>query len=1363
MFLRWIEKCELVPTSPESHVLLRFSETCQRGLCSIVVNFLTSEDTSAAEILPTRHHILWAMEIIGHSFALPMENSDIIFGALCIYEKWLAVDVRGNLSPTKSSPSNKGMKEAHDHRPPCMLPVEQSFIQDILGQMTLIFEERAETSRSSGAETSIAKQASLCSKVLDIFDAIAKTRGSQLTAATWDRMMRFLLGAADGVLHSSRNVLGAHLCSQMIRIVFEIYIRSLCFCGPRSELWNILQRFCRRWIHRIAVIEQWNSVCFAITKSFIQRVHSSKVHKTVEIDWCDHRVSNIELSSPLLTYAWYRLFRIVGHPSGITDPDVYLAAIKGIGHLVVELTRMEQSFTSNWGSTSPPNIQSNCENMTMATYCFGESAEAIDAIQKRQSTIRSPPDVNTVLRLVGSWLFDACLVRGPRYAASRCEALRCLGKLICDFGGGKSKRIQWVYSIRCLMAIQIALADEDERVVAAAVVNWSKLFGLFGNHTLRGISVITGLFHSAVERLLSDKARSQSQPDVGNPVLLRRACVETCSSLLTIQTHFPKSLIKEAEARILPPAMSGLPGLYSSLPKQNSANVVALLMKSLKTEIDPTNQQMIMWTLCVAILQETSHWTQGLASSRNSHVYLCVLHICSIITKSGRYKPPVLFTAFDCLRQLVSVAHELTIHAMGSVVLLVSACCEFITTQASTLRSNRAPFYLDSLTALAYKTIMSWVLAAPMLMSKSPVISKVIEAILDGRQVDGNERAPLSWQKHSTSSAEAAQALLSMLMKHHVAGAANLDVNLSRSSIMNEKRILEEMCHFDGIDIHKHCRFFAIQKSAIITIIEKPGIGETGEAICIVRDGNGRYVWRSKPRFGLGPMPKTVLDFEKVNEEYNAKDWHHSDVSESKDDSRYSYCEPEHEVLDPLLQVIRQVDDSSELLSWKSHCVKDPHDAEAVLKNTVSAGEGNTGTDSRKGSTSSHGEHRDGYDAVFTTFIQSQSERDDQSLRHSSQQTLHYECARPKSPVKNKALESFAISRRMLTELGFTSVRNWGKIFALSANSEAFLRDLKELDDLHDRETMEFAILYAINEPSKGGYDHVRILTYQDASKEVASSEYLSFLASMGHRVNLNQHTGFTGILDKQNLRGEILYYTQYDLEISCFVPTLPLCPQNMAKEDLPAPTSLSFEPLLCQMNVLIIWNECQQKYRPGTALWETTYRLPSPLSSMILLINPLENDLYSVQVCQSSFDTTLFGHRDAVSTENEEYLDECELFCARVLGPLQDGMVVNGAWLAPLIRATAINATRISRGYQRYQFSRGVKGAGVALGILSDESNNTTQNAQELLSSCEKKRECVLASVIEKYMCAKLPGEFYGSLFTDVTNARVSEDQFVP
>jgi len=41
----------------------------------------------------------------------------------------------------------------------------------------------------------------------------------------------------------------------------------------------------------------------------------------------------------------------------------------------------------------------------------------------------------------------------------------------------------------------------------------------------------------------------------------------------------------------MPPGMEGVKGLYSSLPRYQSSNVVTMLINYLKTETDPTNQQ----------------------------------------------------------------------------------------------------------------------------------------------------------------------------------------------------------------------------------------------------------------------------------------------------------------------------------------------------------------------------------------------------------------------------------------------------------------------------------------------------------------------------------------------------------------------------------------------------------------------------------------------------------------------------------------------------------------------------------------------------------------------------------------------------
>lgn len=241
------------------------------------------------------------------------------------------------------------------------------------------------------------------------------------------------------------------------------------------------------------------------------------------------------LESSQLAYAWHRLLRVIGHASSITDPDVHLAAIvrmlvdlwlqpgpvtlgslplalclscllqKGISRLADELTRIEQLPRVKWEQVlGALNSAPTRDNSIFAAVTNGGSADN-DAIVKEvtggSAQPRSPPDVNTILRLLGPWLFDACLTRKARFDAGRSEALRCLGKLLCQVSGGRSKRVNWAYGIRSLMALQTALLDDDERISASAVFNWSKVFGLYGNHTLRGAGVITGSFHKAVERI----------------------------------------------------------------------------------------------------------------------------------------------------------------------------------------------------------------------------------------------------------------------------------------------------------------------------------------------------------------------------------------------------------------------------------------------------------------------------------------------------------------------------------------------------------------------------------------------------------------------------------------------------------------------------------------------------------------------------------------------------------------------------------------------------------------------------------------------------------------------------------------------
>ncbi|CEG45431.1 rap ran gtpase-activating protein [Plasmopara halstedii] len=1304
MFLQWVSKCELVPVSADSYVLKKFSDKCQRGMCSMVVGYLTEENVNLQAVLPSGHHIRWAMEVLGHSFALPMEDSEVIAGSLNIYQRWLGVDL--------DSLAAKGQKGSKDHRPPCMQKVEQTFIQDMLGQMTLLFEERSSNGSPSGSvENNLAKHVVLCTKVLNTFDALTKQRGAQLSNSTWDRLIRLVLGAADGLLHNLRNQLGHLLCGQLVRVLMELYLRSLPQCGPRGELWSLLQKFCRRWIHRPLVIEQWNAITLGLTQSLMKQIYDRDASKEIEVLWADTRQpSRFELESPMLAYAWYRLLRVIGHPSAIFDPDVYLAAVKGVSRLADEFACIEKLPRVQWEHVlGALNQAPNRNSPVFKGVHNGDNDASKDLSTATLSRIpdqpRAPPDVNTILRLLGPWLFDACLTRKPRFAAGRSEALRCLGKLLCHYSHGRSKRVHWAYSVRSLMALQNALLDDDERIAASAVYSWSKVFCLFGSQTLRGAGVVAGPFHKAIERVfravdhkdtssaLSTKSDGRRGGDTffaqddqhvgGIPiVLLRRASIEACSSLLTIHSHIPRKLIKEAEKEIVAPAMADISGLYSSLPKYTSSNVVALLMNAIKTETDPTNQQMMMWIMTVAIQQEAALWTNGLTSSRNSQVPFTILLICSIIGKSQKYKPPVLFTAFECLRHL------------------------------SLQQRASAPLKIGT------------------------VIAKIITTI-----VDGNERfQSLTPNTTNVAVREAAQKLVNMLMKHHVSPTGNGCSIGFYSSELTEKSVLSQFCTVNDLtDIYRHCRFFSVNKNSILTAIEKPtNAAESGEAILVMRDSTGCYVWRSKHRHHDGSRPKSISDFnnfiENVNDQKLKETGFDSDANTQDDsDIEDDYeSDKESKVKDPLLTAIRDTHAKNPMTSWRSSLsggIITGSEANKVL-----SGEGNTGMSviERKAQ-AGRDDARGSRDAVFESLLASQSEEDKLASRPKGL-ARGDRCFKPPPPIKDLALQTWEISRRMMSELGFLSIGNWGAVFAMdSAVATDFLRDLETLDKLPDRETFDISIAYVFTGTSRGGYDQIHLATSTDvrAGYVELSDDYRRFLTSIGEH-DVNDRTGNSGF-NADVVKGRMLYYSHYSHKACIFVPTLLADEEQNGGSDSDSDAEdgegSSARMQFQHANVLIVWNECQQTYLPGSVLWDAACKMPMPTSGVVLVIDPLGNDLYSVHVSHEF--SPLFAKRDIIANQ-EDYVDESDVYTSRVLGPLLDGMVVNGVWLAPLVRQTAINAAILSRSFHRYQHSIGA----VSSAPVGAEAN----------------RSKIISSFVEKHMRPKLPGEFYGDLFADLT-----------
>ncbi|EQC33062.1 hypothetical protein SDRG_09581 [Saprolegnia diclina VS20] len=1203
MFLSWVGKCELLHAPPEAHVLKGFNESCQRGICSMVIGFLGAGDE--ADVLATPTHVKWSMEALGHSFALGMEDADVISGATRIYEKWLGLH--------------------GDGRPKCMLGQEQEFIRDLLGHMSLIFEDRDAT---RGKPELLAKHISLCEKVLDLYSLLGRKRAATLTPTTWDHFLRLLLGITDCVLHGNKHSLASALCGQLIRVTLEQFTISLQFTGVKGDLWNMLLKFCRRWLHRKTVIEQWNVISYALTEQLMARLAADALATTtatshvIEIPWSDRTPTQLELESALLAYAWYRIMRVIGHPSLFVDPDVYLVAISGIRRLANVLTYVAPATSDE----KQPQL----------------------------------PDVNTVLRILGPWLFDASLNRTglPRFALCRAEAVRCLGDLLSQHGGGRTKQVTWPFTIRALMAIQKALLEDDDVLVASAVASCSRIFGTHGTHTLRGVGVLAGSFHHAIDRIFklsatkSPSVRKESASGASSPrkrlsvgdeaggvsaiggvpiTLLRRACIEACSSLLTIHSHLPISITKQVEKSLTGHVDGGLPLVYSSLPRYQSSNVVTLLIGCLKSEVDSTNQQMAMWLLTIAVQKEALFWSMGLASTRNSQVPMTITSICSFLTKiPSRWKPACVFTALECLRYLTIVSEHLYKHVFSSCVYLISCVCEFMASNAQALRTMRSPpVYVDQLIASAMGCLLEWIVTTPQLLSKTQIMVKIIATVVDCADYR-KEFVPLV-PHADDATRQSAHEVLEYLVKHHANTATD-----ARHSVLDD-------------DEHTQSRYFVWNHGTLVGLLE----GDDGGLAVSLRDASGHYAWRVKAQYRYTPLGAPAPSPPVARPTRTSSFYTYQHDAEMDMDG-------ETMPTDPLLQTLRQ--NAPQLTNWSSSSSA-----------TLDASEGNLAKRDVE---------------TFVQLLQAQREAEEMILaQHAGEASgpEPLEAPRPTTAAND--------ARRLLSQLGFISIGSWGSFFPLT-NSAGLLADLRALDRLPTRETYEIGIAYTVNGPSVGGFDSISTLD----QTSTPSPSYAAFVATMGWTVDVGTYGGFLGHSPRET--GQALVYAQYNYEVAFYTPTL-----------------AAHRPLLANAEVLIVWNECQQKYTPGSALWASAYGLPHPRASVYIIIDPLDEGLFCVRISVAG----------SVFESDAGALDE-DTFAGRVLGPLQDGMVISGEWLGPLVRQTALNAVHVHRLQQRHQHSLG----------LSTQSPIRPQD----------KRTKLIAGVVRDHVAPLLPGEFYSSLF---------------
>ncbi|KAJ5068671.1 hypothetical protein M0811_02614 [Anaeramoeba ignava] len=486
MFLPYISTVTPIRNRDDTGVLVKFPREVQRGIEGLVVEVLLDPDKSE-EILTSTFHIKWVIEIIGQSFALPIEDHPIISNGIELYSRWLM----GKAVPT------------------AFIENQNYFFREIFGHLSLIFQARKDTQH-----TLIKKHIELCQSVLLIMEKMGTERKDQMTEETWEYLLNILIGisdyllAKDGVIEEQD--LTSQLCVPVLRLLFDLWLRSN---TQNLQMWERLKKVATGWRHRKETIIQWSSTIYGLLSRVVGLLYGPQEgDKVVTIKLPSTSNSSpiiLDLSNEQVVFCWTRILGILANPNEITNPSIFYLAMSGIRSCVGLLLRIGSNFK-----------------------------------KPGKKTLIDHPNGNSILQIFGEWLFEAVSLNRPSFA----EGTECAYTILCEiFMSIQQKPFQEIYLSRFYRAIISAFENEvaNGKSICSILVYTKDIF----SSELPGIYVMIPFFVSIIKKIMLNRQLSFSLSIPLQQ--LRRACITILSSLICLPNSFLKMKLELIPSKII--------------------------------------------------------------------------------------------------------------------------------------------------------------------------------------------------------------------------------------------------------------------------------------------------------------------------------------------------------------------------------------------------------------------------------------------------------------------------------------------------------------------------------------------------------------------------------------------------------------------------------------------------------------------------------------------------------------------------------------------------------------------------------------------------------------------------------------------
>ena len=1321
MFLASIREDGLLPPEPGSFVLEKLPTASKRIVCAGIVDALR-EATDAGQIdglIGSQEGISWHLQVLGSAFTLPFDardDIDVAQRALELMIGWLApkVDVDVPPVPTQSTkrpslPTTKGMfrlpgrnsptadsnsapPSFKDKAPgPCITSAptyicsagperKNAILLSCFKAMSLLFGPRPSYSTGLGTWM-VDRHAALCIATLRAQMRVIEahnTPENAWTEASWEVLIKLQLGICSALMRKPGSsptasptpppaLLTNQLCPHLVRSVSKLMLMSR---TKNTSLWIQYKALSREWWHLPDAVAEWHAMFVPLTADF-----NRSLARDANV------AGGVDEEGAMVVYQWGRMLQLVPSPRDALPGDGHEQAI---GHIqAVCCLLLQEDVAASPASSQEPN----------------------DTVRPKKIFSAR---LSTVLRLFGAHLYPAATEADPAYYTGRARAIAALCSVFLHTSVRGAEADEEVHLCHFYHILATAL-DSDVPILVQSVLVHAQT--LFSDSRTKGARALLARFVRHVKGILLPQSDATAREDWAPGKMyqnthclhrtLRAACLHILATCLPFPNKFSplpnRGLFYRTHSRhrisrtSIPrssntmPTEDGVADEEEAVPTTPASKNPAfaelrachgeILMFSLTHERDEGNLRLVLWGLCVKLLEDAA--IPGLAQ-------IAIYRICKLFFDEGPdgwgARPLVQHDAISVLTELAEVASCIQKAGNATLPTMLTTFASWVQKEALSDQTTPTGTKSTYLLALTLDMIRAYVSTGSWGGVQSPCGEAVFQVALTCAALTA-KTGDNHWGVENPL-VLSGKRLLNFLL-HHLGRdeRSGTQGETSFHSLLDERNFVT--------DVTKVV-YFAVEDHTIVCAANAvPGSGK--KAVFVMRTSEGKFSWSATVSQGASAtaaIPSALTETQTVP------------TQELMPPPTLAVSTGNAGANDPFLTRLKNLE---EVMRVDQRLVTSPVNNTAPTK---PSSEGTTRTRHSKTRSSL-------FTSIGATFVDgSDDDVSDEDVALDTAEVERY-CERIKTAAAAEAsLMALAdnheaigrgalgsLSENMVAQAGKDTIPRWAllhlclitedaskskSVRQLESSMPKFWTKLKQLDSAPVRAVLSAQVNYVsagLNsnvlldaEAFDGSrFEHGRLarrfyaflLHFGWPSKTTpnASSvlEHATFAYTMGIQVPVWEHL-----------------LVRVGVEVPC-----DRSPAQEAHGGVPRGKSSRQDQALGSVSspVCVVWNDSGRQIDPSSPAWPFT---PAPHCDVLLYIvlYPLERDMCRVHVYKTGtlrrMESKYYGLY-SLAKDQGEHMDSIADSYARSLGPLVDGMVIHCNTLGCVLRQTIVNVHRIA------------------------------------------------------------------------------------